>query len=310
MKKKIAIAVDGSVQCSQAVGYAVAMYRTLPELHYVLVHVQAALSQYLTDEAERSLKARSALNKLVEANRAHSNQILEKIRQQMIRHGVDPDRIETCSRIQTTGTAEDLMDECRSNSYDAVVLGRRGVSYFQELVTGSVTANMIEHANVIPVWMVDGEVANDLIVLAADGSQNSLRALDHLAFMLGGQEKAAIRVLHIKPQLREVCDIGVDDETMAAAEEILLDGDRHCIDGFYSQAREIVRKNGLDPDRMEVQTVASRVSITGAIIDAARKDRVGTIVVGRRGFKKGKLTGSISRKILQKATHMAVWLVP
>ena len=97
---------------------------------------------------------------------------------------------------------------------------------------------------------------------------------------------------------------------MAAAREILLDGDRHCIDGFYSQAREIVRRNGLDPDRMKVETVGSRVSITGAILDAARKNRFGTIVVGRRGFKKGKSTGSISRKIVQRASRTAVWLVP
>lgn len=310
MKKKIALAVDGSVHCSHAVNYAVAMYRTLPELHYVLIHVQPALSQYLTDEAERSLKARSALNKIIKANRENSNKLIEKIRGQMVRLGIDPDRIETCSRIQTTGTAEDLMDECKTNAYDAVVLGRRGVSYFQELVTGSVTANMIEHATLIPVWMVDGEVTSSRILLAADGSQNSLRALDHLAFMLSGQEEATIHVLHIKPQLREVCDIGYDEDTMAAAEEILLDGDRHCIDGFHAQAKEIVRHNGLDPDRMKVRTVASRVSITGTLLDVARKERIGTIVVGRRGLQKRKLTGSISRKILQKANRTAVWLVP
>ena len=173
MKKKIAIAVDGSVHCNHAVQYAADMYPVLPELHYVLVHVQAALSQYLTDEAERSLKARSALNKLIKANREASAQLIDKVRGQMIRRGIDPERIETCSRIQTTGIAEDLMDECGSKSYDAIVVGRRGITQLQELVTGSVTSNLVEHANVIPIWMVDGEVADNRVVLAADGSQNS-----------------------------------------------------------------------------------------------------------------------------------------
>lgn len=310
MKKTIAIAIDGSVNCTHAVQYALAMYKSLPELSYVLVHVQAGLSQYLTEEAERNLKAQRALNKLIKANRETSNQIIDKVRQQMIRQGIDPDRIETCSRIQTTGIAEDLMDECEGKSYDAIVLGRRGIGQLQELVTGSVTSSLIELANVIPLWTVDGEVTDNGVVLAADGSQNSLRALDHLAFMLSGQAEAAIHILHVRPRFREVCEIKCDDETIAAAREILLDGDRHCIDGFYSQAVEIVRSNGLDPDQMEIQTVNSQISIAGALIDTARKHRFGTIVVGRRGLKKGRSTGSISRKIIQKSNKMAVWLVP
>ena len=310
MKKQVAIAIDGSVNCTQAVQYAVAMYKSLPELSYVLVHVQAGLSRYLTEEAEKNLKAKQALNKLMKANRETSKQVIDKVRQQMIRQGIDPDRIETCSRIQTTGIAEDLVDECEGKAYDAVVLGRRGIGQLQELVMGSVTSSLVELTNVVPLWIVDGEVTDNGVVLAADGSQNSLRALDHLAFMLSGLEGAAIHILHVRPRFREVCEIECDDETMAAAREILLDGDRHCIDGFYSQAVEIVRKNGLDPDQMEIQTVNSQISIAGALIDTARKRRFGTIVVGRRGLKKGRSTGSISRKIIQKSNKMAVWLVP
>ncbi len=310
MKKKIAIAVDGSVNCTHAVRYVAAMSQALPDLNYVLIHVEAALSQYLTDEAERSPKARRALQRLMEANREASTRTIDGIQQQMIRCGVDSDRIETRARIRMAGIAEDLLDECQSKAYDALVLGRRGITYLQELVTGSVTSNVIAYSNLTPVWMVDGEVPNNRVVLAADGSQNALRALDHLAFMLSGRKDAAIHIIHINPKLRDVCEIKCDDETMAVAEELLLDSDRHCIDGFHAKANEIIKKNGLDPGRLEIQTIKSRVSVAGAILDTARKGGFGSIVVGRRGLKKGNFTGSVSRKVLQKTTRMAVWVVP
>ena len=97
---------------------------------------------------------------------------------------------------------------------------------------------------------------------------------------------------------------------MAAAEEIILDSDRHCIDGFYKQALGVLQKNKLDPSQLDIQTVESRFSIAGAILDTARHGGFGTIVIGRRGFKKSMFTGSVSRKIIQKVNKMAVWLVP
>jgi nucleotide-binding universal stress UspA family protein len=246
----------------------------------------------------------------MKANQKASTEMLEKTHRQMAQSGVAADRIEICSRIRTTGVAEDLLDECRLKSYDAIALGRRGITYLQEMVTGSVTANLLEHSQVTPVWMVDSEVPNSRIVLAADGSQNALRALDHLAFILGGQADAKIHVIHVKPQLRDICEIDVGSETMAAAEEIILDSDRHCIDGFYKQALGVLQKNKLDPSQFDIQTVESRFSIAGAILDTARHGGFGTIVIGRRGFKKSMFTGSVSRKIIQKVNKMAVWLVP
>ena len=310
MQKKIAIAVDGSVHCGCAVRYAANMAKVLPELYFELVHVHPSLSQYLIEEAERKAKANRALQAVIKANREASLDMLEKVRRQMVQLGVDAQRIELCSRIRTTGLAEDLLDECRSKAYDAIVLGRRGVTYLQELVTGSVTANLLEHSQVTPVWMVDGEVPDNRIVLAVDGSQNALRALDHYAFMLGGQKDAKIHIIHVKPRLRDICTIDFDSQTLAAAEEVVLDSDRHCIDQFYSQALGVFKKNGLETDQLDIETIESRISVAGAILDAARKGGFGTIVVGRRGFKNSKFSGSVSRSIIQKATRMAVWLVP
>lgn len=310
MQKKIAIAVDGSIHCGCAVRYAATLSKAIPDMHFALLHVQAPLSQYLLDEAERKPKANAALQALMKANREASIQILEKVQRQLIQGGIDAQRVELCSRIRTIGVAEDILDECRTSAYDAIVLGRRGITYLQELVTGSVTSNLLAHSKVTPVWMVDGEVPNSRILLAVDGSQNALRAFDHCAFMLGGQKDAKIHVIHVRPRLKDICDIDFDKQAMAAAEEVVLDSHRHCIDDFYSQALSVLQKNELEPGQLEIEALDSRFSVAGAILDAARKGRFGTVVLGRRGFKNSVFTGSVSRTIIQKATNTAVWLVP
>lgn len=310
MIKKIAIAVDGSVNCNSAVRYAVSMFKSAPELHFILVHIQPSLSQYLTADAERKPKAYRALQTLMKGHHEASHQLLEKVREQMVFCDIPTERIEICSFIKNNSVAEDLIDECQAKSYDAVCVGRRGISYLQEMITGSVTTTLLEHSQITPVWVVAGDVPNSRVLLAADGSPNALRALDHYCFMFGGDPDAEIHIVHVKPRLQEYCEIVQDTEAVAAAEEVLLDSHLRCIDDFYAQALRILEKNGLNPGRLKFQTMENRFSTAGAILDAARKGGFGTIVLGRRGFRKSVFSGSVARKIVHKITNTAIWLVP
>lgn len=310
MKKKIAIAVDGSVPCNCAVRYAVTMLKRIPDGHCTLIHIQPMLSQYLTRDAERKPQAFKALQTLMNSHQEASRDLLEKARDQMVRRGLPGDRIEVCSLIRNNGVAEDLLDQCRVKSYDAICMGRRGISQLQELVMGSVTTTLLEHSPITPVWMVDGEVPDSNILLAADGSPNSLRALDHLCFMLSGDPAAAIHMVHVKPRFQEFCEVDINGGTAAAAEAVILDSDRRCIDDFHAQALGILKKNDFDPGRLTLQTVESRFSTAGAILDAAGKGGFGTLVMGRSGFKKSLFAGGVSRKVISKLKDMALWLVP
>lgn len=95
----------------------------------------------------------------------------------------------------------DILVLSQAASYDAILVGRRGASYLREWVMGSVTAGLVEHSEVLPIWVVDGDVKTDNIVLAADGSQASLRALDHMIFMLSAKTDRKIHVVHVRPQI-------------------------------------------------------------------------------------------------------------
>ncbi len=310
MKKKIAIAVDGSVHCTYAIRYTAALAKTLPGLHFVLLNIQPSISQYLYQEAESQPQTRAALDCLQAANQKNSLQVLEKARGQLIQYGVAPECVEIQTRVRIHGVAQDILDICQAASYDAIVVARRGMGRIQEWITGSVTANLLAQSQWTPVWMVDGEVANNKILMASDGSPNAIRALDHLAFMLSGNPGAELHVVQVKPRLQDILTIELDKETLDATEEALTASTLRTIDLFKERAREVVLKNGLNENQLRVRTIESRFAVAGAILDAAREGDFGTIVVGRSSAPKSMFTGSVARKIIQKATGSAVWWVP
>jgi len=175
---------------------------------------------------------------------------------------------------------------------------------------GSVTANLVEHSKVIPIWIVDGRIDSTKLLLAADGSYASLRALDHLAFILSGSTNHRISILHIRPRFRDFCKIDLEPDTVERAQSAFLDEDQRCMDDFYPRALKILEKNGISKERLEFKSVDGNLSIPRMIIAYAHANDFGTIVMGRSGRSRGMFTGSVSYGLLQKAAHCALWVVP
>jgi len=310
MKKKIVIAVDGSMHCAHAIRYAAALAPTLPDLNFVLLNIQPAVSQYLTQEVGRQPHVRKALANLMAANEKNSRQMLDKTRQRLLQAGIAPECVEIRSHVRINGVAQDILDVCQASQYDAVVIGRRGLSRMQELITGSVTANLLAHSQWTPIWMVDGEVTNPKTLLASDGSPNALRAMDHLAFMFHGNLQAELHVVHVKPRLQDLLALDLDPETMAATEAALGSSTQQHMDAFRGQAEAVMLKNGLKTEQLHIQIIESRLAVAGSIMDAAREGGFGAIVLGRSSAPKSLFVGSVARKIIQRTTNMAVWWIP
>jgi len=310
MGKRILIAIDNSRTSIEAVHYAAQLAQAIPPVAFTLFHIQAALSTYLTDEAQHKPSARRALEKVAAENRKKSTELLETAAQRLISKGVDASAIQLMSLPRSKGVADDILSYATAAMVDAILVGRRGASNLRQWLVGSVTANLVEHSQVVPIWVVDGTVGSSDILLAADGSRSSIRALDHLAFMLSGQPATAIKLLHIRPVLQDYCEIKLDGKDTEAAQSVLWDYDRHCMDDFHSQAVTVLQKNGLDIDDMELTTLDGKISVPKAILRYARDKGFGAIVMGRRGRGKSSFFGSISRGVFQRAENMALWVVP
>ena len=311
MDKKILIAVDDSIHSKNALRYVAGMSAILMDLNFTLFHVQPAISQFLLDEARISAKANSELKKIIQKNSLTARNMLETYKFQMIKMGIDEKRIELLTHPKMLGRTKDIIEHARQMLYDAIVVGRRGLSRAQKLVMGSVTTELLENSKGSPVWIVDDEVKSSKIILSVDGSESSFRAVDHLSFMVGENPDVKITLFHVIPRFTDYCEISFDktESEIDEMDEIIIKGDKRYIDNFYAHCRRCFKKAGINEDQIEIKTAKCSVNVGKVIIDEVTKGNYGTLVIGRRGVNKSFFLGSVSRYLANKISNRALWIV-
>jgi nucleotide-binding universal stress UspA family protein len=257
MEKKLLIAVDGSHAAELAVDYVGLMEGAMiKELRVTLFHVMGAIPPDLARRAESEPQAYRQLAELPQRNLGQAQAALEAGKRILTRHGLGEDQVQLKAHPRIADAARDILFEAERGLYDAVVLGRRGLSKTQELFLGSVTNQVVQHADRLPVWVVGGRVTSLKVLLAVDGSEGALRAVDHLAFMLGGNPECKVTLLHVGAALANFCPVDFsrrEDPSAPAAPapatpEPAVDEDL-CMDDFYARALMVLKEGGLEEDQ-------------------------------------------------------------
>jgi nucleotide-binding universal stress UspA family protein len=83
------------------------------------------------------------------------------------------------------------------------------------------------------------------------------------------------------------------------------------IEPFMNKAKEMLLQAGLNESQITKKVVDGSRSAASDILDEARNNGYGTIVMGRRGLSGVRefFMGSVSSKVLQSSTRMATWIV-
>ena len=309
MEKQILIAVDGSIHSRRATEYCLDICSLMKDVHYTLLNIQPKISDFLLEESRMDIKASSALKEIAEKNKKNSARILNEATETMVKLGIDEKLIDKVSLPVTRGTAKDILDYAKHTLCDAIVVGDRGKSKIAEAFTGSVTSDVLEHTDTTPVWAVGGDIKTQKVMLAVDGSESALKAVDYAAFMLAGNIDIKVTLIHVTPKLRDYCTIEFD-ESGDMIEDVITSGDKKCVDSFYTHAQKKFIDAGLSESQLEVLEVQSKLSIGKTIVENAKKENCGTLVIGRRGINDSFFMGSVSRYVLYNASDCAVWLVP
>jgi len=310
MQKKILVAVDGSPSSRQAVDYAGRMNGLIQGLTVTLFHIQPPISQFLLDEAKRSGRAQTELNKIAARNAEASRGLLAGYRETLIQDGLAESAVEAATQPRNQGLAKDILDYAQNGLFDAILVGRRGISAVQQMFMGSVSAHLIENSPVIPVWLVDGNVRSTRVMAAVDGSESALRAVDHMAFMLSGNPEVRFCFFHVTPRLKDYCEINFGADAGGGLDTLIAQGDQRCMDDFFPAALAKLREAGFRKEQIETRTDTTLLSVGETILAAAREGGFGAIVMGRRGMNKSFFGGKVSYNVSQKLSDAALWLVP
>ncbi len=112
--------------------------------------------------------------------------------------GFDPELLRTRLAVRQISRAQDIITEGHRGLYDAVVLGRRGLSTLERLVEDSVTQTALELDADFPLWLCRRpDPGRRDVLLCLDGSDPCYTAADHVGFMLKDLEDQSVCLFRV-----------------------------------------------------------------------------------------------------------------
>ena len=225
-----------------------------------------------------------------ETSRKRGQDALDAARRLLIDRGFPADNVSCKFIFRQFGTVKDIIREARSGVYDAVVLGRRGYMLFESVFATSMTKEILDQRIEIPIWICRHPEENRRnVLLCVDGSDSSLRMVDHAGFMLRDEDEHSVTLFHVDT------GEGQDKET------ILKEARKVLLDNWTSDGR--------------VDTVVSASTVTGVaktILQEAEAKAYAVVGVGRVGVHKGRLkewlVGSRTMKVLETVEKSSLWV--
>ena len=307
-KKNILIALDGSKHSLNAARY-VARTCNPASLKVNLIHVMPTAPETFWD-LEKDAYFKERIQPKYTAWKKNSEETAQRFmndaRNVLVKAGVAENDVGVILQEREVGIARDIVAQS-ARGYDAVVVGRRGLSKLADLFLGSVANKIVEVMKDTSVWVVGDNINSKRILLAVDASENTVKAVDYVGNVATASD-AEVTLFHVvrrfgfldNPTLR-------DHEVEGFWEEVKKDIPRMV--GLY---KERLEKAGVKGHRISTQVNLHSSSRAKDILTEAREGEYGTIVMGRRGLSKVRefLMGRVTSKVLHRAEGFAVWIVP
>ncbi len=315
--KKILISVDGSQRALDAVRYA-SKILSLQQAEIVLFHVITRVPESFWDlEKEPAYHYRIA--NVSEWERQQEKMLelfMDEARQILLSAGLPQDSLTVKIQDRKEGIARDIISESR-NGYDAVVLGRKGLSQLKDLVLGSIADKLIGKLVHAPMWIVGSKPYSGKLLLSVDASEGAMQAVAHVSEILKDSPPCEVTLFHAVR--------GVDTFLQGFGEAFALAYEREWIERTEKELEQTAKEieplleaaksrmveSGIDPNMVKIKISKGVGSRAGAIMDEAEQGGYSTIVVGRRGLSKIQefLIGRVSNKVVQLAKDQTVWVV-
>ncbi len=205
--------------------------------------------------------------------------------------GFAEEQIATKLVVRQQSKAMDIVREGEQGLYDAVVLGRRGLSWLEAAFDESTSKDLLQKELTFPLWLCRRPApGRKNILLCLDGSEAAYRMADHVGYMLAHDQDHEISLLGIERPGKT---------SKGSAEEILTKG------------KQMLTENGY-PAEMTKTKIIRASNVVRAILREMEEGRYAAIAGGRTGAGQGLLkkvfVGSVSDALLHELDHGALWL--
>jgi nucleotide-binding universal stress UspA family protein len=310
IQKMIVVPLDGSDNSLEALNYTNRIFGSDHNLTVTLFHALPNLPSFLIEEGKKDIKTAQRLRDLEKKHVVLAGRLLASAKNKLIKMGFAEQTVEAFYQERRVGIARDICNWAEEKKADALVISSRGRSRLEAFFTGEIANKVLEYAKVCPIWMVKGSVKNGDVLLAVDHSKNALRAVDHCGFMLAGTN-ANVTVFHAKRDLKRFIPKEVAEE-FPELKKFWQRKAGEAVAPYVQKSKEMLLEAGLTERQVSIKVIDGSRNTARDILDEARSRRIGTIVLGKRGYSNVKdfSMGSIARKVLDQASDMTVCIVP
>ncbi|MDR3553919.1 MAG: universal stress protein [Syntrophobacteraceae bacterium] len=315
--KSILIAVDGSSHSLDAVNYVAFQSRGL-QTRVNLLYVFPMASDELVCQINVNGEFKRALQEKYNAFNRECERLaqdsLDRAKDILVELGMAPELISGVPQMWQSGIARDILKEARKG-YDAVVVGRRGISRIEAILLGSVSAKVVQGSDKTPVWVVGNKPPEKggvpKMLLAVDASEYSRKAVEYCADFAAGSG-AEVTLCHV---VRRLLPGAATPAMELAGEEIekeLLEKMNAMLPEMLNTYRGILETAGVTPGKIATVCRTGSYSRAADILDVARSGGFDTVVLGRRGISAVRefFMGRVTSKVLNGADDLSVWIVP
>ena len=190
---------------------------------------------------------------------------LDKARTMLAESSMCVEQLITKTFAERYGKVKDILKEGEQGLYDAIILGKRASytlqSFFERAADETAKKIIAESSLTTPIWICpEPERDQKNVLVCVDGSENALRAVDHVGYILANQPQHGITLFNVQ--------------------------NGHSMDSekIFAEARKILGEHNIVDSRIRTDT-SWGVRVSGTIMGYAERSRFASIAFGLNGVQ-------------------------
>ncbi|MEE4165796.1 MAG: universal stress protein, partial [Desulfocapsaceae bacterium] len=224
-----------------------------------------------------------------------SRKALDKATELLSQSKMSIDRMVTKTFAERYGKVKDILNEGSQGLYDAIILGKRAsytLQWFFERPADEIAQSIVGDSMLsTPLWVCpEPEVGRKNVLVCVDGSQDSMRAVDHAGYILSRQDQHTMTLFYVEN------GAGLDSAAIF----------KDCV--------EVLKDHDIAAERIKTESTWG-INVAGTILSYAEKNSFAAIAVGLHGQEQGilksvKLAGDTTASLIRQTEKVALWCCP
>ncbi len=153
------------------------------------------------------------------------------------------------------------------------------------------------------------------ILVALDDSTSAMRAVEYAARQYSGIDDLQIGLVHVLPNLPAIFwDEGhiLSDQEKGERKKVVdkwIEDRKAIMDPVFRRASDVLTKNGIRTDQVRTKSISDSIDVAQSILEEAKDAGYQTVIIGRCDRSAKHILGSVSGRVVDLGTGIAVTVV-